>query len=132
VRVILLAAALVYASLSMLAEVEYATAAKGGDLENVINKLRLAHQLWPLDHRFRSASALVLGDFAFDRHNPDLDRLAAAEIAAALKDDPNSIELLILMLSFGRTDYQAQFDRVARFPLPHYLDLLRSKHVGGH
>jgi hypothetical protein len=123
----LLGLAVTYASCSMLAEVRYAGVAKGGKLENVILDLRDAGRLWPLYHKFRSGSALALGGFALGLHNPELDGLAAAEIDTALALDPTSIELLAMALSFGRTDYQARFDRLAHFPLPYYFSQMMAK-----
>jgi len=91
------------------------------NIDGAIALLRESGQIWPLDHRFRSASAMALGSLAIQFDSPDLKALAVTEIETALAKDPTSVDLLVMVLAFGKSGYQAQFDRVARAPLADYL-----------
>jgi hypothetical protein len=56
--------------------------------------LRLADKVFPLDYRFRKASALYLAGVADSQHNPDWDKAALAEVYSALRIDPTSADLM--------------------------------------
>lgn len=106
----------------MLAEFQYTKGMMSkGDIDGALALLRRSGQIWPFDHRFRSASAIALGSLAVQFDNPDLKALAVTEIEAALAKDPNSADLLVMALAFGKAGYQAQFDRIARAPLADYM-----------
>lgn len=87
-----------------------------------IEDLRIAGWLFPFDHRFRTASALYLGNAALSTGHDDWKVAAAIEIMAALRQDPSAADLMLMLIRFDlelhRYDeaqaYFEQFKRVAK------------------
>lgn len=135
VLAILLAAGLIYATCSMLAEIDYVNGMTQGSLGDRVTALRQSAILFPFERRYRIASAILLGNLALAQ-NLEWKRVAAIELRAALTKDPTSADLLAMVVAFDlaldRTAeaqaYYDQFKRVAKkSPL---LDMVRASNGG--
>jgi hypothetical protein len=93
-QAVLLAAGLVYAMFSMMAEFEYADGYSQMLPASAVEELRDAGEIFPFDHRFRTASALWLSEHAAANHDRQWEAAALPEVNQALKADPTSADLL--------------------------------------
>lgn len=122
VLVILLGIGLAYATCSMLAEYYYSVGKAGRDARENIAAFRHSAELFPLDRRFRTASALFLANLAVSRDNEQLKKIAIPEIKVALQTDPTQADLLAILITCElelKLDKDAQghfeqFKRVAK------------------
>lgn len=121
--VILLGTGLTYATCSLLAESYYAFGMNGtGPAGDRIVALRHAANLFPLERRFRTASALLLGNLAIQQGSDEWKAAAVSELKMALDRDPTQADLLAMLIAFDlsldRTaeaqTYYDQFKRVAK------------------
>lgn len=122
VLAILLVGGLAYATCSMLAEYTYARGTDGsGTVGQQLSVLKLGAKLFPLERRFRTAPAKVLGNIVLQA-SPEWKLAALPELKAALEADPTQADLLAMIvsidLSLDRTEeaqaYYDQFKLVAR------------------
>lgn len=122
VLAILLAMGLAYAICSMLAEYTYAQGTDGsGTVGQQLSTLKLGAKLFPLERRFRTAPAKVLGNIVLQA-SPEWKLAALPELKAALDTDPTQADLLAMIvsidLSLDRTEeaqaYYDQFKLVAK------------------
>lgn len=134
VLVILLAMGLTYATCSMLAEFNYVLGWSGNDLRTMVLHLRESAKLFPLDRRFRTASASLLGNNAIQSSDPTYKIVAIPEMKYALRTDPTAADIIAMLvacdLAMGQTEeaqvYYNQFKYVAKkSPL---LDMVRGSH----
>ena len=93
-QAMLFVAGLTYAILSLTAEFQYAAGMQASSVPTAVSHLRLAARLFPLDYRFRKASALYLANIAVEQNTKDWDRAALPEVYQALRADPTSADLL--------------------------------------
>lgn len=111
-RVTILGIGLAYAVTSLLGEYHYAKALRQSQVGSAIDELRSAKTWFPLNHTFRTASAIALGGIALkSEQEPRWRDVALPELLSALHDDPTSAELLAplitIELAMGR-DEQAR------------------------
>ncbi len=135
VLAILLVAGLTYAILTMLGELSIAHGYANSNLVTRIELFRRAAKLFPLERRFRIASANQLANFALQAEKNDtLLEIAASEIKYRLTTDPTQADLLAMLVQIELTLnhdaeaqlYYDQFKRVAKkSPL---LDLVKHSH----
>jgi hypothetical protein len=84
--------------------------------------LRESAKWFPLDRRFRTASASLLGNQAIQQKDPQFKIVAIPELKYALQTDPTSADLLAMLvaseLAMGQTEeaqvYYNQFRYVAK------------------
>lgn len=93
-RATLLAIGLAYGTSALLAEFEYVGGLQEHTAGEAVVRLRRSAELFPLDHRFRDASALYLGDKAMIFKDPQWEAAALPELYHALRFDPTSPDLL--------------------------------------
>lgn len=122
VLAILLVTGIAYATTSMLAEFNYVLGWNGNDLRSMVLHLRESAKWFPLDRRFRTASASLLGNQAIQSTDPTYKTVAIPELKYALRTDPTSADLLAMLvageLAMGQTEeaqvYYNQFKFVAK------------------
>ena len=59
---------------------------------------RKAAAVFPLERRYRVASAILLGNIAVQNNNKDLMKVAIPEIKQALVTDPTQADLLAMLI----------------------------------
>jgi hypothetical protein len=117
---VLVITGLIYAGLSLAAECEYASGISGTKMAgDRIGALRLSARLFPIERRYRIASALLLGNIALQNDNAQWKAAAVPEIKLALVDDPTSADLLAMLIAFDLSldrinEAQAYYDRFKR------------------
>lgn len=118
----LLALGLAYAITSLLGEYHYARGHLQNRIGNIVEENRKAAAIFPLNHVFRSGSAMVLTGIALQEPDLRWKEAAMLELEAALKIDPTSAPLLAPAITFeldlgkdkeAREHYR-MFRRVAR------------------
>jgi hypothetical protein len=100
----------------MRAEFDLAQAERQTDLTQKVTLLRNSAQLFPLDRRYRIASALLIANIAVQIKEDNWKRFAIPEVRKALMTDPTSADLLAMLimceLALGQNaDAQADFDQ---------------------
>jgi hypothetical protein len=105
---ILLGLGMTYAISSGLAEYYYAQASRVTDAAQMITMDRKAAVVFPLDRRYRMASAIAMGNIAIQGQNKDWMKITIPEIKAALVTDPTQADLLFMLivcdLTLGQND----------------------------
>jgi hypothetical protein len=106
---------LVYAISYIGAEYYNKWGMEGEPPEMVVN-LRKSGALFPLDRRFRTASAVFLGNMAMQQDDIGWKRVAIPEIRRALVTDPTQADILAMLiaseLSVGlNEDAQKHYDK---------------------
>jgi hypothetical protein len=127
---------MVYASRLLLAEWTFAQAVKSETPAQKIIGLRKSAALFPLDHRFRLASALAIGSYAAASPSDDWKLAAIPELRLALARDPTAADVLAMLIKFemdlGLTNQAQQdfnqFKRVAvKSPLIEFVESLHKE-----
>lgn len=67
-----------------------------------VGRLRHSAELFPLDYRFRKASALYLARVAIEQGSPQWEAAALPELYHALRTDATSVDLQHYRLVFER------------------------------
>lgn len=107
-----LAVSLTYATCGLLGEFMYAEGWTNTNVPQAIGELRRVGEIFPLERRYRQASASLISNIAIQNDDPQWKAAAIPELRVALSKDKTSADLLAMLLAFEMSD--GQFDQGKR------------------